>query len=846
MSRIDFDAIAEAISPAQFAQAIGARPNGRAFHCPSPTHAGGDKNPSLSINRKDGRTVAYCHSCGLKGTPVQVLAEVCGLALGDAAERLAALAGVTSSATTMVSKRNGLGKEVASYPYTDEAGVLLYEVVRFAFPKTFRPRLPDGTLALPKSVRRVLFRLPEVIAGVEANRHILVVEGEKDADELARRGFVGTTCPGGVGKGKWKSEFSEILRGARVVILPDNDEPGREHGQTIAQALEGIASEVRVLDLPDLPAKGDVSDWFKSGGTDDELNALVMSAPMWEPLGNSARPSDDLAEPYEWPEHPHLPGPPEPEPFPLDALPPVLRDLVHKVHLSLQVPVELPATLALAVLSASVGGKLVVEVGGTGWSEPVVLYTVVILPPASRKSPVFKIMVRPVKEWEKEEVKKAAPTMLAAQDVVEVRAKKLKDTKAAVSNGKANLDEVEAARLALSKAEDDVPTDTRLLAGDITTEEMVKRLAAQGGRMAILEPEGGPLRGFEKYTDGGAHLEEIKKCWSGETIRVDRVSRQRVFVEHPALTLGLTMQPGVLESLRNARAFRGEGVLGRILFTMPPHGLGSRLTGPDVPLLPPEAEAAYSNMVRRLLCAPPKDVDEDGFQIPHRLQLTHEALDVLYAYQSEVELELADGARFSGIRDWAGKIVGQSIRIAALLELALRAENGEELWAAPISKWAMESGVRLGRMFSSHVLVVFGEMEMDDRLLMASRVLRKSREAPITLADLWRSMRNTKGLESVEALHDVVNDLQERGCIRLVQASSGSGRPPSPQIELHPELRAPTPDRHPLNALKGKKGAGGSPKDADEGTLVDKVDVYPDEPEPAENPTFDLLTGEVV
>ena len=848
MSRIDFDAIAESVSPEQLAQEIGARPNGGSFHCPSPTHAGGDKNPSLSINRKDGRTVACCHSCGLKGTPVQVLAEVCGLALGDAAERLAAAAGVTSSATTMVSKGNGLGEEVAWYPYTDEAGVLLYEVVRFAFPKTFRPRLPDGTWGLPESVRRVLFRLPEVIAGVEANRPILIVEGEKDADELARRGFVGTTCPGGAGKGKWKSEFSEILRGARVVILPDNDEPGREHGQTIAQALQGIASEVRVLDLPDLPAKGDVSDWFEGGGTAGDLKALVQAEPVWERPNPTVEPDspEHMAEPYEWPEHPHLPGPPEPEPFPLDALPPVLRDLVHKVHLSLQVPVELPATLALAVLSASVGGKLVVEVGGTGWSEPVVLYTVVILPPASRKSPVFKIMVRPVEEWEKEEVKKAAPKILAAQDIVEVREKQLQSLKAAAAKDNGTLEEVEASRLALGTAEAKVPADPRLLAGDITTEKMGIRLAAQGGRMAILDSEGGPLRGFEKYTDGGAHLEEIKKCWSGETIRVDRVGREPVFVERPVLTLGLTMQPGVLESLRNAKTFRGEGVLGRILFAIPPHGLGSRLTGPDVPLLPPEAEAAYSNMVRRLLCAPPKDVDEDGFQIPHRLQLTHEALDVLYAYQREVELELADGARFSGIRDWAGKIVGQSIRIAALLELALRAENGEELWAAPISKWAMESGVRLGRMFSSHVLVVFGEMEMDDRLLMASRVLRKSREAPITLADLWRSMRNTKGLESVEALHDVVNDLQERGCIRLVQASSGSGRPPSPQIELHPELRAPTPDRHPLNALKGKKGAGGSPKEADEGTLVDKVDAYPDEPEPAENPTFDLLTGRVV
>ena len=525
--------------------------------------------------------------------------------------------------------------------------------------------------------------------------------------------------------------------------------------------------------------------------------------------------------PDEWPEHPHLPGPPEPDLFPLDALPPVLRELVDRVHLSLQVPVELPATLALAVLSASVGGKLVVEVKEEDeWSEPVVLYTVVILPPASRKSPVFKIMVRPVEEWEKKEIKKAAPKVLAAQDVVEVRAKELENVKRAASSGKATLDEVEAARNALSDAQKKVPQDGRFLAGDITTEEMVRRLAAQGGRMAILDPEGGPLRGFERYTDGDPHLEEVKKCWSGERLRVDRVGREPIDVPFPQLTLGITMQPGVLESLRNARAFREEGVLGRILFAIPPHGIGSRLTGQDVPPLPPEASDDYGRVVKSLLSSPPKDVDEDGFQIPHRFRLSPEALDVLDAYWSEVELELADGERLSGIRDWSGKIVGQSVRIAALLELFVRAEKGEELWDAPISRWAMESGVRVARFFSSHALVVFGEMEMDTRLLMANRVLHKiQKKAPITVADLWRSMRNTKRLESVQDLRETLEVLQEWGCVRLVEKpSDGAGRRSSPEIELHPVLRPSDPDRHPLNPLN-------SPEEAVEGVLVDKMDA---------------------
>jgi len=529
-----------------------------------------------------------------------------------------------------------------------------------------------------------------------------------------------------------------------------------------------------------------------------------------------------------WQLHPDLPGPPPPDPFPLDALPTALRDLVDRVHLSLQVPVELPASLAFAVLSAAVGGKLVVEVGGSDWSEPVVLYTVVILPPASRKSPTFRIMVRPIEEWEKERIKDAAPKILAARDVVEVREKQLQDAKTAASKtehtkgGESTLDLMERAREKLAQAESKVPPDPRLLAGDITPEEMVRRLDAQGGRLAILEPEGGPLRGLERYTDGGAQLEEVKKAWSAEPIRVDRVGlKKAILVERPVLTLGLTMQPTVLGSLRNARAFRGEGVLGRILFTMPAHGLGSRLTGRDVPSLPPEVVDSYGVLVRHLLDARPNRVGDDDE--PHRLQLSKEALSVLDAYQAENELELADGARLSGIRDWSGKIVGQSIRIAALLEMAHRAEAGEELWRAPISKWAMKSGVRLARMFSSHALAVFGEMEMDTTTLVANRVLRRIRErgAPSNVADLWRSMRNTKGLKSVEDMHDVVVDLQNRGCIRLVDVPSvGVGRDPSPEIEVHPALRAPTLDGYPLNALNGRKDTIGM-------GLVDKVDAYP-------------------
>ena len=112
-------------------------------------------------------------------------------------------------------------------------------------------------------------------------RRVFLVEGEKDADRLAALGFIATTNAGGAGK--WKASHSESLRGRHVLILPDNDEPGSRHAQVVARALQGVAASVRLLKLPGIPEKGDVSDWISAGGTAAQLKALARSAEEWRP-----------------------------------------------------------------------------------------------------------------------------------------------------------------------------------------------------------------------------------------------------------------------------------------------------------------------------------------------------------------------------------------------------------------------------------------------------------------------------------------------------------------------------------------------------------------------------------
>jgi len=177
-------------------------------------------------------------------------------------------------------------REIAAYDYTDENGEVLFQVVRFE-PKTFLQRkmhLGQWTYKV-QGTRQVPYRLPDLIEAIANGRTIFIVEGEKDVENLARHNIPATCNPGGAGK--WRQEFSEFFRDADVVVIPDNDTAGRDHAEFVSGTLVDIARSVRRLDLPNLPNKGDVSDWIAAGGTPEALHSLVEKAPRWTQRVNS-------------------------------------------------------------------------------------------------------------------------------------------------------------------------------------------------------------------------------------------------------------------------------------------------------------------------------------------------------------------------------------------------------------------------------------------------------------------------------------------------------------------------------------------------------------------------------
>lgn len=169
------------------------------------------------------------------------------------------------------------------YRYTDEQGNLLYEVLRVPLPggkKTFRQRHPDvaarsGWAWSMDGVRRVLYRLPEVLKAKIDGRIIYIVEGEKDVESLRSKGEIATTSP--MGAGKWHEDYTQALAGANIVIIPDADATGRAHARAVRESLVAAGCSVAVREA--MSGCKDITDHFAAGGT---LDTLVETVPEVE------------------------------------------------------------------------------------------------------------------------------------------------------------------------------------------------------------------------------------------------------------------------------------------------------------------------------------------------------------------------------------------------------------------------------------------------------------------------------------------------------------------------------------------------------------------------------------
>jgi putative DNA primase/helicase len=289
------------------------KPHDFMARCPAHT----DDNPSLHVTVKEGKTLLHCFAGCSQDAVIEALTD---RGLWPKPERL-----------NGPRPRPQAASVAATYDYVTADSKLAHQTLRLE-PKSFRQRRPAPEAGLwiwglgagefmrmgpakdwqtfkeerfaewPPGKEKtrfdaanlVLYRLPEVTEAVKAGKVIFICEGEKDANNICALGFAATCNAMGAGRGKWLPNYNETLRDADVVLLPHNDDVGRDHGNRIAASIHGIAKRIRVLDIakewPECGEGQDISDWLAAGGAAPKLTALIGALSEWSPSPARLRP----------------------------------------------------------------------------------------------------------------------------------------------------------------------------------------------------------------------------------------------------------------------------------------------------------------------------------------------------------------------------------------------------------------------------------------------------------------------------------------------------------------------------------------------------------------------------
>ena len=470
-------------------------------------------------------------------------------------------------------------------------------------------------------------------------------------------------------------------------------------------------------------------------------------------------------------------------PFPAAVLPGWLAAHVEAVATFSQTPSDLAGVLALATLSAAARGRWDIE-APAGHREPLCLYCAVAMPPGERKSSVFSAMTAPLVAWEQAELERTAPELAEDRAQRAVQEKRLGslETKAAKSDDpmeRGNLIS-EVVDLARELDMSEPPAPPRLLADDLTTEALVALLAEQDGRLALLSAEGGifdVVAGL--YHDGRSNLDGLLKAHDAECIRVDRRGRSPLHVPRATLTLGLAVQPVVLEGSAANSKFRGRGLVGRFLFSLPTSKVGHREVGC------PPAPAAVAECYRCNLTAL-VDLEPAG-ESPGLLSCSPGALTLFRDFAAELEPRLAPyGGDLATVGDWAGKLAGALARIAGLLQLAEHLDRAE---VEPVSEATMGRALALGPYLVDHALAAFAMMGADPEVEGARRVLRwleHTGAKSFTAKECFDGCKGT--FRKMDALKPALRLLEQHGYIREEEQEQrkGPGRKPSPRFDVNP------------------------------------------------------------
>jgi|LSQX01.3.fsa_nt_gb hypothetical protein len=666
-------------------------------------------------------------------------------------------------------------KVIATYDYTDVNGKLIHQTIRYE-PKGFSQRRPDGKggwIYSLKGIKPEIYNHPKVRKAINKGERVYKPEGEKDCDNLEKLGLTATTSP--MGAGKWQPHYNEYLRNGYICIIPDNDEVGKKHSEQVASSLYGIAKSIKIIELPGLPEKGDVTDFFHTNGKKKGLqllNELVENTPEWKPQKENDIDEWETPLPFDVFNLPK---------FPTDCLTPWVADYVKAISEETQTPEDMAAVATLGVLSIPCNKVYKVE-GKLGWYEPTPLYCAAIARPGERKSAIMTHVTKILYEYESQTNEQLKPEIAKNQTEKSMLEKELERLKATA----AKKGSYESRQEALEKAEEletfeDIKP-LRLLADDVSPEKLTSLLADNNGRMAIVSAEGGIFDIMSGRYSQNMNIDVFLKAHAGDTLRVDRVGRSSDYIKEPSLSLVLTIQPDVLTGIMQNSSFRGRGLTARFLYSIPTSKVGMRNIESNS--TPEYIKTKYSCNLRALL-------DVKVPETPYIIKLSREAYKLSIDFAKKLEPRLIGDLEH--IADWASKLHGAILRIAGILHVAEHATG--KPWEHEISKETLSNAVKIGEYFIEHAKAAFAMMGADKNIDGCKYVLKwleKQNDTELKKRDIFRGNRGR--FKEVAEIEPVLKLLCEYGYLKeYEQSREGAGRKPDKIYKVNPLFQTSIP-----------------------------------------------------
>lgn len=494
--------------------------------------------------------------------------------------------------------------------------------------------------------------------------------------------------------------------------------------------------------------------------------------------GRAARPFADGEPPN--PLHREIrPG----SPYPVDALPDVMRRTVEDVGIITQAPVELIATSALAAAATLAQGIQDVVHPATGRVSPCSLFFASLAETGERKSTVEGELFEPIKKWEKhewQEYKKRAAE----------KSKREKDHEGGYQDEDGNL---------IFEDEDKQPT---ILVNDTTAEGLVKLLGCSIDVKCLATSEGGVFTGGHAMRDEGRSYTVSVVCslWDGAEVRRHRAKENDPPLFGKRLSMSIAIQPKLgLEWLRT-EGLSEQGFSSRLLTCYPESKIGSRSLEAGFE----EGVKAARERLRRGWEPKLKHLLDclkvtGGSPLGTALEFSADARERYRTFYNEIERAMGKNRSLSNAKELANKMAEQAVRIAAIIVIfndpnANLVELRDMEAAIALAEYYLSEGLRL-------IEVSAIDKETKDTLEIWGFVKRvfvehedeKKRRSVFYLKEIYD--RGPRSIRDASVARKAIGVLVEHGFVRKLPKTRIDGRVRSECWEIRVEALADDPHR---------------------------------------------------